>query len=47
LKLADLGYKRALKDDPGFMKGLNVHLGNLTCKPVAEAQGLEYRPAEL
>ena len=46
LKLADLGYKKALRDDPGFMKGLNVHVGTLTCKPVAEAQGLEYRPAE-
>jgi alanine dehydrogenase len=47
LKLADLGYKQALKEDPGFMKGLNVHLGKLVYKPVAEAQGVECHPVEL
>ena len=26
--------------------GLNVHAGKLTCKPVAEAQGLTYTPPE-
>lgn len=47
LKLADLGYKKALKDDSGFMKGLNVHLGKLVCRPVAEAQNAEWHPVEL
>jgi alanine dehydrogenase len=46
LKLANLGYKQALKEDPGFMKGLNVYFGELTCKPVAEAQGKEYHLVE-
>ncbi len=32
----------ALKSDPGFMAGLNVHQGQLTCQAVAEAQGLSY-----
>jgi alanine dehydrogenase len=41
LKLANLGYKEALRQDPALMKGLNVYLGKLVCKPVAEAQQLE------
>lgn len=47
LKLADLGYRKALKEDPGFMKGLNVHLGKLVCRPVAEAQNVEWHEVEL
>jgi alanine dehydrogenase len=47
LRLANLGYKEALKTDPAFLKGLNVHLGDLVCRPVAEAQGLEYRRVDL
>jgi alanine dehydrogenase len=46
LKLANLGYKQAFREDTGFMKGLNVYLGKLTCKPVAEAQGVEYHEIE-
>jgi alanine dehydrogenase len=41
LKLANLGYKEALTQDPALMKGLNVYLGKLACRPVAEAQGIE------
>ena len=41
LKLANLGYREAMKQDPALMKGLNVLKGNLMSKPVAEAQGLE------
>jgi alanine dehydrogenase len=47
LKLANLGYKEALKKDPALMKGLNLHLGKLVCSPVAEAQGLECSIVEL
>ena len=47
LKLANQGYKKALKQDPALMKGLNVNLGKLVCRPVAEAQGLECCPIEL
>jgi len=35
-RLADRGLA-ALKDDPGFAKGLNVHRGYIGCRPVAEA----------
>lgn len=47
LKIADNGYKKALKSDPALMKGLNVIDGKLACAPVAAAQGLECHPVEL
>ncbi len=43
--LADKGYQQALKDDPHFLNGLNVHRGDLTIKEVAEVQGLSYKSA--
>ena len=36
LKIAGMGYKEALKADPGLALGLNAHFGTLTCKPVGE-----------
>ena len=42
LKLANLGYKEALLSDNALRKGLNVFLGKLTNKAVAESLGLEY-----
>lgn len=42
LKIANDGYKKALKSDPGFMKGLNVYKGQVTYKAVADAQNLDY-----
>ena len=42
LALADKGWRRAIAEDPHLRNGLNVHAGLLTCKPVAEAQGLTY-----
>jgi len=42
LALADKGWRRAIVEDPHLRNGLNVHAGKLTCKPVAEAQGLAY-----
>ena len=44
LKLADLGYKEALLSDNALGKGLNVFMGKLTNKAVAESLGLEYTP---
>jgi len=44
LKLADQGYKKACKEDPGLAEGINVEGGKLTNKPVAEAFGMEYTP---
>jgi len=46
LTLAEKGYQQALCDDPHLLNGLNVHKGVLTIKEVAEAQGLDYRPAQ-
>ncbi|HLJ70329.1 MAG TPA: alanine dehydrogenase [Roseiarcus sp.] len=46
LALADKGWRQALKDDAHLRAGLNVHDGKVTCKPVAEAHGLAYAPAE-
>jgi alanine dehydrogenase len=44
LKLADMGYKEALRTDEALRRGLNVINGKLVCKPVAESLGLEYTP---
>ena len=46
LALADKGWRRAIAEDPHLRNGLNVHAGLLTCKPVAEAQGLIYTPPD-
>tara|TARA_B100002052_G_scaffold104850_1_gene96637 strand:- start:1337 stop:2452 length:1116 start_codon:yes stop_codon:yes gene_type:complete len=42
IKLANNGYKKALKDDPNFLAGLNVCKGNVTYKAVADAFGHKY-----
>ena len=46
LALADKGWRRAIMDDPHLRNGLNVHAGQLTCRPVAEAQGLTFTSAD-
>jgi alanine dehydrogenase len=46
LELADLGYKKALLNDPGFLEVLNVHEGKVTYEAVAEAVGMDYTPRE-
>ena len=46
LKIANMGAEAACKADPALMKGLNVYKGKLTYKSVADAQNLEYTPAE-
>jgi alanine dehydrogenase len=47
LKLADQGPKAALLADPHLKNGLNVCRGKITCKEVAEAQSLDYVPADV
>jgi alanine dehydrogenase len=42
LKLADAGYRQALRDDPHLRNGLNVHAGNITCQEVASALGYDF-----
>jgi alanine dehydrogenase len=46
LALADKGWRKALADDRHLRAGLNVHEGQVTCQPVAEAHGLAYTSAE-
>jgi alanine dehydrogenase len=46
LKIANHGYKQALKDDPGLMNGLNVYKGKVTNRFVAEDLGYDYIPPE-
>ena len=42
--LADRGVDAALRDDPGFMAGLNVCAGAVTNGAVADAQGRTHTP---
>ncbi|WP_299494450.1 alanine dehydrogenase [uncultured Shewanella sp.] len=42
IKLADLGYKKALQQDKHLRNGLNVMHGKITCVEVAEALDLAY-----
>jgi len=44
LKLANLGYREALRSDEALRKGLNVFDGKVTNKFVAASLGLEYAP---
>jgi alanine dehydrogenase len=44
LALADKGFKKAVEDDPGLKKGVNIHRGKVTYKGVAEAWNLPYTP---
>jgi alanine dehydrogenase len=41
--LADLGWQRAIGNDAGLARGLNVHAGALTHEAVASALGLEFK----
>jgi alanine dehydrogenase len=42
IKLANKGYQQALSEDQGFLAGLNVIHGKVTCKEVAESFDLEF-----
>jgi alanine dehydrogenase len=47
LQLANKGWKKALKDNPALLKGLNVASGKVTYRGVAEAFGMEFHePAQ-
>ncbi len=43
VELADHGWREALRRDPVLARGLNVHDGEITYGPVAEAHGLTAR----
>ncbi|RIV89748.1 alanine dehydrogenase [Aurantiacibacter xanthus] len=44
LRIADLGWKEALRSDPHLAQGLNVHAGRVTYPAVAEELGYELLP---
>jgi alanine dehydrogenase len=44
LKLAELGWERAIRQDPALTLGLNVCKGAVTYAAVAEAHGMAYQP---
>ena len=44
VKLADLGYKKALLADKNLLNGLNICAGKVVLKAIAEAHDLEYVP---
>ena len=46
LKIARMGVKDALHDDPHLMAGLNIHAGKLTYQAVAAAQNREFTSPE-
>ena len=46
IRLAQRGYREAMKQDPHLLAGLNVHRGQLTYDAVAEAQNRKFIPAE-
>jgi alanine dehydrogenase len=46
LALADKGYRKALLDDQNLREGLNIHLGQVTYKAVAEGLGYDYTPTQ-
>lgn len=46
LKIAKLGWKEAMRQNPHLADGLNVHQGRVTYAAVAEELGYEYLPVE-
>jgi len=47
LRIANLGWKEAMKRDPHLLDGLNVWNGLVTCAPVAQQLGYEVVPADI
>lgn len=45
-KLARFGFKEAALRDPALGQGVNVYLGHVTCRPVAQSLGLPTIPLE-
>ncbi|MEO7383710.1 MAG: alanine dehydrogenase, partial [Novosphingobium sp.] len=45
MAIADHGWKGALRRDPDLLAGLNIWNGAITCKPVADHLGFDYRDA--
>lgn len=45
IKLAELGYKKALQSDPHLLAGLNLFRGEISHEAVAKSQDRAYKPA--
>jgi alanine dehydrogenase len=46
LRIADLGWKEAMRTDPHLAQGLNVHAGHVTYRAVADELGYDILPLE-
>ncbi len=46
LKIANKGYKQALREDRALVRGLNLFQGKITCEGIAKAHSLSYNPVE-
>ena len=46
MRIADLGWKEALRSDPHLANGLNVHAGQVTYEAVASELGYAFTPRE-
>ncbi len=46
VEIANKGWKRAIRENPEIRLGANIVKGKVTCKPVAEAFGLELTPID-
>ncbi len=44
LRLAELGFEKAVRSDPALALGVNTHRGQITYQAVAEAFGMAYTP---
>jgi alanine dehydrogenase len=42
IAIAEKGYQKAIKEDRTLAKGLNTHLGTLTCREVGESLGMDW-----
>lgn len=40
--IADKGYEKAIREDRALARGLNTHMGKLTCREVGESLGIEW-----
>src|SRR5438067_3656291 len=46
LKLANMGFAKAIKSDTGLKEGVNTYAGHCTYEAVSAAQGIEYTPID-
>jgi alanine dehydrogenase len=46
LKLANKGFKDAIRADPHLKNGVNTYAGHITYEAVAESQGLSFKTVD-